>query len=234
MKYAWIKQHRGEFTVLSMCRFLEVSQSAYYDWLHRISSFREREDEQLSGIVKKVFEKSRNTYGTRRLKIAMSRQGRSVSRRRISRLMKEAELTCKTKRRFKATPHSKHELPIAPNHLDRQFSIDQINQVYVGDLTYIHTLEGWLYLAVVIDLFSRQVVGWSMAAHMKTQLVNDALQMAIWKRKPDKGLLWHTDQGSQYASESHRQLLRQHGIQQSMSRKGNCWDTPCRKASSIP
>ncbi|PXV73414.1 transposase InsO family protein [Nitrosomonas eutropha] len=224
MKYAWIKQHQGEFTVLSMCRFLQVSQSAYYDWLHRIPSFREREDEQLSSIVKKLFKKSRNTYGTRRLKIAMSHQGRSVGRRRISRLMKEAGLACKTKRRFKATTHSKHELPIAPNYLDRQFSIDQINQVYVGDLTYIHTLEGWLYLAVVIDLFSRQVVGWSMAAHMKTQLVNDALQMAIWKRKPDKGLLWHTDRGSQYASESHRQLLKQHGIQQSMSRKGNCWD----------
>ena len=138
--------------------------------------------------------------------------------------MKEAGLACKTKRRFKATTNSKHELPIAPNYLDRQFAIDQMNQVYVGDITYIHTLEGWLYLAVVIDLFSRQVVGWSMAAHMKTQLVNNALQMAIWKRKPNKGLLWHTDRGSQYASESHRQLLKQHGIQQSMSRKGNCWD----------
>lgn len=153
-----------------MCRFLQVSQSAYYDWLHRIPSFREREDEQLSGIVKKAFEKSRNTYGTRRLKITMSHQGQSVSQRRISRLMKEAGLVCKTKRRFKATTHSKHEWPIAPNYLDCQFSIDQINQVYVGDLTYIHTLEGWLYLAIVIDLFSRQAVGWSMAAHMKTQL----------------------------------------------------------------
>ncbi|WP_090544210.1 DDE-type integrase/transposase/recombinase [Nitrosomonas sp. Nm132] len=113
-------------------------------------------------------------------------------------------MACKTKRRFKATTNSKHELPIAPNYLDRQFAIDQMNQVYVGDITYIYTLEGWLYLAVVIDLFSRQVVGWSMAAHMKIRLVNNALQMAIWKRNPDKGLLWHTDRGSQYASESHR------------------------------
>ncbi|MEY3121791.1 MAG: hypothetical protein RI993_616 [Pseudomonadota bacterium] len=119
-----------------------------------------------------------------------------MGRRRISRLMKEAGLACKTKRRFKTTTNSKHELPIAPDYLDRQFSIDQTNQVYVGNITYIHTLEGWLYLAVVIDLFSRQVVGWSMAAHMKTQLVNDAFQMAIWKRKPGKGLLWHTDRGS--------------------------------------
>lgn len=223
MKYAWIKQHRDEFAVLSMCRFLQVSQSAYYGWLHRVPSFREQEDEQLSGIVKNVFEKSRNTYGTRRHKIAMFHQGRSVGRR-IGRLMKEAGLVCKTKRQFKVTTNSKYNLPIAPNYLDRQFSIDQINQVYAGDITYIHTLEGWLYLAVVIDLFSRQALGWSIAAYMKTQLVNNALQMAIWKRKPDKGLLWHTDQGSQYAAESHRQLLKQNGMQQSMSRKGNCCD----------
>ena len=138
--------------------------------------------------------------------------------------MREAGLACKTKHKFKATTNSKHNQPIAPNHLDRQFTVKRPNQAYVGDITYIHTQEGWLYLAVVIDLFSRQVVGWSMADHMRTQLVNDALLMALWKRKPDKGLVWHTDRGSQYASESHRALLMQHGIQQSMSRKGNCWD----------
>ncbi|TCV70677.1 integrase-like protein, partial [Methylomonas methanica] len=119
---------------------------------------------------------------------------------------------------------SAHDLPIAPNHLDRQFTVDQANRVYAGDITYIQTQDGWSYLAVVIDLFSRQIVDWSMAETMKTQLVNDALLMAIWKRKPDKGLLWHTNRGSQYASESHRTLLKQHGIRQSMSRKGNCWD----------
>lgn len=224
MKYAWIKQHTAEFTVLAMCRLLQVSASAYYAWRHRAPSFREKEDALLSGMVQNAFEKSRCTYGTRRLKIALFRQGRSVGRRRIGRLMKEAGLACKTKRRFKATTDAKHDLPIAPNYLDRQFDVARINQVYAGDITYIRTHQGWLYLAVVIDLFSRQVVGWSMAAHMKTQLVNDALLMAIWKRKPDKGLLWHTDRGSQYAAESHRALLKQHSIQQSMSRKGNCWD----------
>ncbi|TPQ24330.1 hypothetical protein C2U68_20340 [Methylomonas koyamae] len=130
----------------------------------------------------------------------------------------------KTKRKFKATTNSKHHLPVADNHLDRQFAVQRPNQVYAGDITYIHTQEGWLYLAVVIDLFSRQIVGWSMAEHIRTKLVNDALLMAIWKRKPAQGLLWHTDRGSQYASESHRALLKQHGICQSMSRKGNCWD----------
>ena len=112
----------------------------------------------------------------------------------------------------------------APNHLDRQFTVSQPNQTYVGDITYIHTLEGWLYLAVVIDWYSRQVVGWSMAEHMRARLVNDALLMSVWQRKPGKGLIWHADRGSQYASDSHRALLQEHGITQSMSRKGNCRD----------
>jgi putative transposase len=144
----------------------------------------------------------------------MVNRGRTASRRRVGRLMREAELACKTKRKFKAMTNSGHDLPIAPNQLDREFNVHQPNQVYVGDITYIHTQEGWLYLAVVIDLYSRQVVGWSMAEHMRTKLVNDALMMAIWQRKPAKGLLWHSDRGSQYASESHRALLKQHRIRQ--------------------
>ena len=134
----------------------------------------------------------------------MEKQGETVRRRRIGRLMQEAQLRCKTKRRFKATTDSKHTLPIAPNQLDRQFNVEMPDQTYVGDITYIPTAEGWLYLAVVIDLYSRQFVGWSMADNMRTPLVNDALIMAIWKRKPKKGLLWHTDRGSQCASVEHR------------------------------
>lgn len=224
MKYAWIKQHMSEFPVESMCRFLRVSRSAYYAWLQRAQTAGEEEDAELTDIIQSVFNKSRATYGTRRIKKELEDRNRLVSRRRIGRLMRAADLTCKTKRKFKATTNSKHDQPIAPNHLDRQFTVEQPNQVYVGDITYIYTQEGWLYLAVVIDLFSRQVVGWSMAEHMRAKLVNDALLMAIWQRKPGKGLLWHTDRGSQYASESHRALLKQHDIRQSMSRKGNCWD----------
>ena len=138
--------------------------------------------------------------------------------------MKKAALACKTKRRFKATTDSKHSHPISPNRLQRQFTVTQPDRYYVGDITYIATQQGWLYLAVVIDLFSRQVVGWSMDTHMKAELVNQALLMAIWKRKPTPGLVWHTDQGSQYASHSHRKILSDHQIIQSMSRKGNCWD----------
>lgn len=207
-----------------MCQLMKVSRSAYYAWLHPSQTTQEKDDIELTALIEDAFRKSRGTYGTRRIQKSITQRNRAVSRRRISRLMRESGLACKTKRKFKATTNSKHDLPIAPNHLDRQFNVNQPNQVYVGDITYIHTQEGWLYLAVVIDLYSRQVVGWSMAEHMRTKLVNDALLMAIWKRKPAKGLLWHTDRGSQYASESHRALLKLHGIKQSMSRKGNCWD----------
>lgn len=207
-----------------LCAMLSVSRSAYYTWTKAIDSQKAKDDKALKTMITTVFSQNRAVYGTRRLKKVLATQGYWASRRRIGRLMKEAQLDCKTKRRFKATTDSKHDFPIAPNQLARQFDVDQPNQAYVGDITYLPTAEGWLYLAVVIDLYSRQVVGWSMADNMRTELVNNALLMAIWKRKPKKGLLWHTDRGSQYASDSHRKLLKQHGIQQSMSRKANCWD----------
>ena len=224
MKYAWIKQHTPEFPVDSMCRFMQVSRSAYYAWLHRPQTTTEKDDIELTTIIHGVFNKSRATYGTRRIKKELFDRNRTVSRRRIGRLMDKANLACKTKRKFKVTTDSKHDKPISPNLLDREFNVNQPDQVYAGDITYIHTQEGWLYLAVVIDLYSRQVVGWSMAEHMRAKLVNDALLMALWKRKPAKGLLWHSDRGSQYASDSHRALIKEFGIRQSMSRKGNCWD----------
>jgi putative transposase len=201
-----------------------VSRSAYYGWLHSSPTRREQADAELTPVIQAIFTKSRATYGTRRIRQSLLRQNLSVGRRRIGRLMGAAGLACKTKRKFKATTDSKHNLPVADNLLDRQFTADKPDQVYAGDITYIHTQEGWLYLAVVIDLFSRQVVGWSMAEHMRASLVNDALVMALWKRKPGKGLLWHSDRGSQYASTSHRKLIKHFGIRQSMSRKGNCWD----------
>jgi putative transposase len=224
VKYAWIKQHTPEFSIDSMCRVMQVSRSAYYAWLHRPQTTTEKDDIELTTIIHSVFKKSRATYGTRRIKKELFDRNRAISRRRISRLMDKANLACKTKRKFKATTDSKHDKPISPNLLDREFNVGQPDQVYAGDITYIHTQEGWLYLAVVIDLYSRQVVGWSMAEHMRAKLVNDALLMALWKRKPAKGLLWHSDRGSQYASDSHRALIKEFGIRQSMSRKGNCWD----------
>ncbi|MDD1611159.1 MAG: IS3 family transposase [Methylococcaceae bacterium] len=224
MKYAWIQEQSADYCVTLLCAVLSVTRSAYYAWVKAVQTHKAKQEAELKSVITAAFTKNRAVYGTRRLKKVLEKQGYTASRRRIGRIMQEAQLRCKTKRRFKATTNSKHTLPVAPNQLDRQFNVNKPDQAYVGDITYIHTQQGWLYLAVVIDLYSRQIVGWSMAEHMKTTLVNDALIMAIWKRKPAKDLLWHTDRGSQYASDSHRKLLKQHGITQSMSRKGNCWD----------
>ena len=224
MKYAWIQSHWKEFSIASMCEFLNVSRSGFYDWQDAPKTEREKENEELIEQLGILFQEGRGTYGTRRLKRKLKEVGYTVSRRRISRLMKRAGLVCKTKRKFRVTTDSKHKQPIAPNLLERQFTVDKPKQTYVGDITSIETQEGWLYLAVVIDLYSRQVVGWSMDKRMQAKLVNDAFLMAIWKAKPAKGLIWHTDRGSQYASDSHRKILKQHGVIQSMSRKGNCWD----------
>lgn len=207
-----------------MCRCLEVSRSSYYDWCQSTPSQRTKEDEVISAQIRSIFISSRHSYGARRLKRALLNKGFIVSRRRISRLMKKLELSYQSKRKFRITTDSKHLLPTADNLLSRQFTIHQPDKCYVGDITYIYTQEGWLYLAVVIDLFSRKVVGWCIDKHMKAELVNKALLMALWKRKPARGLLWHTDRGSQYCSDSHLQILEEHGIKQSMSRKGNCWD----------
>lgn len=207
-----------------MCELLDVGRTSFYDWLKSEPSKRALENEQLSDKIKEIFEDSRGTYGTRRIRRALKNIGLVVSRRRIGKLMKQQGLSCKTKRKFKVTTDSKHQLPISPNLLERDFTATQINQKYVGDITYLWTKEGWLYLAVVIDLYSRRVVGWSIQDHMRASLVNDALLMALWGRKPKQGLLWHTDRGSQYASGSHRKILKDHGVIQSMSRKGNCWD----------
>lgn len=207
-----------------MCICLSVNRSSYYTWLKSIPSEHTRKNIDLSEKIKKIFNESRRNYGTRRIKRVLAREGLIVSRRRIGRLLSQMNLACKTKRKFKITTDSAHKLPIAENLLDRNFEVNEVNKYYVGDITYIQTENGWLYLAVVIDLFSRKIVGWAMDDNMKSKLVNDALLMAIWFRKPKPGLLWHTDRGSQYASDSHREILQQYGIQQSMSRKGNCWD----------
>lgn len=207
-----------------LCKFMKVSRSGYYEWLNRPISNRSLENQRLTKSIKEVFNQNRNIYGTRRIAKILARNDIVISRKRIGRLMTSAGLVCQTKRKFKITTDSKHNNPISPNLLERQFAVNQPDKYWVGDITYIPTKEGWLYLATVIDLYSRQVIGWSMADHMKARLVNDALTMAIWKRKPNKGLIWHSDRGSQYASESHRNTLKDHGIIQSMSKKGDCWD----------
>lgn len=203
---------------------MKVSRSGYYGWLNRRVSNRDKENQELSAIIKEVFIQGRSCYGTRRIAKKLAQNDIFISKRRIGKLMASAGLYCKTKRRFKVTTDSKHDKLISPNLLERQFNVQNPDKYWVGDISYIPTRNGWLYLAIVIDLYARQIVGWSMADNMKAKLVNDALIMALWKRKPNKGLIWHSDRGSQYASDSHRTILKDHGIIQSMSRKGDCWD----------
>lgn len=208
-----------------MCKLFKVSRSCYYNWIEK-GSIVNKIDKDLNNLIKIIFEHSCATYGTRRLKeVLKQRYGLIVSRRKIQRTLKYLNLKVKMKRRFKViTTTSNHTLPISPNHLNRDFYSSQIDKVYVGDITYIPTNEGWLYLAVVIDIYSRKVVGWSMNYTLHTSIVNNALEMAIKRRNPPKGLIYHTDRGSQYASYEHKNLLEKYGIVQSMSRKGDCWD----------
>jgi putative transposase len=224
VKYAWIHEQHAEFPVSSLCRVLAVSRSGYYEWLGRAPRALTGANQQVRDKVQRYFAQGRGTYGTRRIKHLVAQEGLRVSRRRIGRCLAQAGLHCKTRRKFKAPTASGQAQTVAPNQLDREFTVQAPDRVYVGDITYLPTGEGWLYLAVVLDLCSRAVVGWSMANHMRAELVNQALSMALCQRQPTAGLIMHTDRGSQYGADSYRQLLAQHGIQPSMSRKGNCWD----------
>ena len=207
-----------------MCQLLEVSRSGYYEWLSRPPRAQAQVDQEVQDKIQHYFAQGRGTYGTRRIKHLLAQGGLQVSRRRIGRLLAQAGLRCKTRRKFKAPKTSGQAQTVAPNQLNREFTVQAPDKVYVGDITYLPTGEGWLYLAVVLDLCSRAVVGWSMANHMRAELVTQALAMAIGQRQPAAGFIMHTDRGSQYGAESYRQLLTQHGMQPSMSRKGNCWD----------
>jgi len=207
-----------------MCKVIKVKRSCYYRWI-KAGCIIKKVDNQLNELIKSIFLFGRNNYGTRPIRDKLLElYGLIVSRKRISTIMKDLNLKVKIKRRYKNTTDSNHNLPIAQNILNRDFYASNPNEKWVGDITYISTGEGWLYLATVIDLYSRRVVGWSMADNMKVSLVNDALNMAIVQRNPPVGLIWHTDRGSQYASYSHKDLLQKNNIVQSMSRKGNCWD----------
>jgi transposase InsO family protein len=207
-----------------MCKVFKVDRSSYYHWINA-GNVVKKEDTQLNDLIEAIFIQGRRNYGTRRIQDKLKElYGLILSRKRIAGIMKDLNLKVNMKRRYKNTTDSNHNLPIAPNLLNRDFYASAPDTKYVGDITYISTGEGWLYLATVIDLYSRKVVGWSMDDTMKVSLVNDALTMAMEHRKPNKGLLWHTDRGSQYASYSHKDLLQHYGIVQSMSRKGNCWD----------
>lgn len=208
-----------------MCKVLKVNRSAYYHWA-KAGCIVNKVDEKLNQLIQDIFIEYREVYGTRRIKaVLLQEYGVIVSRRKIGKIMHALNLRVKMKRKFRVTTtDSNHNYSISPNRLQRDFKTNVADEVYVGDITYIRTQQGWLYLAVVIDLFSRQIVGWSMDDNMETSLVNNALQMALHNRTPPPKLIWHTDRGSLYASDAHRKLLKEHGILQSMSRKSDCWD----------
>jgi putative transposase len=208
-----------------MCRLLGVKRNGFYRYMR--NQTRPKPDDLGNELIEwmhKIAEESGYSYGSRRMKKALNCLGYPVGRRLTRRLMKEAGIQVRYKKKYKVTTNSSHKQPVFENVLDRQFDITVPDTAYVQDITYIWTQEGWLYLAVVIDLCSRKVVGWSMGSRMKAQLVCDALTMAIWQRRPTSGLIVHSDRGSQYASASYRRLLKGHGFVGSMSRKGDCWD----------
>lgn len=207
-----------------LCSVLGVSRSGFYKWRHKVREIRNKASNKLSLLVRQVHRESGGTYGTRRMAKALHAYGISCGRCRARTLMRLAGVSVKGKRRFRVTTDSNHNLPVAPNLLNRKFDVSSPNRFWVGDITYVWTSEGWLYLATVMDLFSRRIVGWSLQDRMTSKLVSDALLMAICRRKPLTGLIFHSDRGSQYCSPHFQDLLKAHKIISSMSRKGDCWD----------
>jgi len=224
VKFEFIDVQKAHFPVDFMCQQLGVSRSGYYAWKERPQSKRHKEDRDLAQVVTAVHQESRGRYGSPRVHAELRARGRRVSRKRVARLMGQQGLCARKKRRFVQTTDSRHTRPVAPNILERDFSPGQPNCTWATDITYVWTRQGWLYLAVILDLFSRRVVGWAMSENIDRHLVLNALDMALKGRRPERGLLHHSDRGSQYASEDYQKALAARGIQCSMSRKGNCWD----------
>ena len=225
MKYAWIDAHRKGFELVQMCGALEVSASGYRAWKRGGTPQRKRlTDAQMLALIRAIHAELKGAYGSPRITKELRARGFPASKHRVERLMRENGIRARHKRRYKATTDSKHRLPVAPNLLDRNFTPTAPNQAWSADLTYIWTDEGWLYLAVVLDLFNREVVGWSIKPRMTADIVVDALTMAWFRRKPAPGLIHHSDRGSQYASHAFQARLQKYGMVCSMSRKGNCWD----------
>lgn len=209
---------------------MQVSRSGYYVWLNRPESNRQSSNKKLLAEIHKLHKQSRETYGNPRITRALNKQGITCGKNRVARLMRDNGIAAKTKRKFKATTNSKHNYPVAANLLNQNFSANRPNKVWVADITYIPTDEGWLYLASIEDLFNRKIVGWSMDKTMTRQLVLDALRQAVRRYRPSVGLIHHSDRGSQYASHEYRQALKDYGMLASMSRKGNCYDNACMES----
>lgn len=224
MKFGFIAAEKACFPVAPLCEVLGVSRSGFYAWQARPPAPRTQADQRLAVEIAAVHAESRRRYGSPRVHAELRDRGQRIGRKRVARLMQAQGLRARPKRRCRTTTDSGHALPVAANVLDRQFATTAPDAVWVTDITYLWTLEGWLYLVVMLDLFSRRVVGWATSARITCQLAVDALTMALARRHPPRGLLHHSDRGSQYASKEYQHRLATHGIVCSMSRRGNCWD----------
>jgi putative transposase len=225
VKFAFIRDRRPHWlSVRRACDLLSVSPSGYYKWLAGPEGPRKLKNLELSRAIEDIYLASKRRYGSPKVYRQLLALGHSVSKTKVERLMRRAGLRSKVARRFRATTNSRHSLPVAENLLDRRFQVEAPNKVWGADITYVPTFEGWLYVAVVVDLFSRRIVGWGMGDRLTAELALSALRMALACRQPEAGLLHHSDRGVQYASKEYRALLTEHGAISSMSRKGNCWD----------
>ena len=224
MRFQFIEDNRDRFPVVRMCGVLDVTVSGYYAWRGRPESRRSRDNSRLLVHIRAAHKASKEVYGSPRIHQELQKDGIGCSQGRVARLMRANGIRSKRSRKWKATTDSNHNLSTAPNILERQFNVERPDTVWVADITYVWTREGWLYLAVVLDLCSRLVVGWAMSKRLKCQLALSALEMALERRRPVAGMLHHSDRGSQYASREYQKLLAAHGIRCSMSRKGDCYD----------
>jgi putative transposase len=232
VKYAFMEKYSGTFRKTSMSRVLKVSRSGFYDWRKRQGqpSPRQQRMERLDEAVRDAYEAKKGRSGSPGLTRDLADAGQHYDRKTVATSMRRQNLRAKAAKKFKATTNSQHDLPVAPNRLQQDFTATAPNQKYVSDITYLWTDEGWLYLATVIDLYSRLVVGWAMSERMTAQLVCDALQMALWRRGMPTGVIVHSDRGSQYCSAAYQALIRKHGLLCSMSAKGNCYDNACAES----
>jgi len=224
MKYVFIKTQCKRHRIAVLCQALGVSRGGYYSWLSRGESQRMREDRHLLTRIRAAHRQSRQRYGSPRIHAELSAEGVRCGRHRVARLMRQDQLLGRPKRRFKSTTQASAANPVAPNELQRKFRVTQPDTFWSGDITYVWTAEGWLYLAVLLDLFSRRIVGWATSDRLSEELALKALDEALLQRQPQSGLLHHSDRGSQYSSRAYRQKLADRSIQVSMSRRGNCWD----------
>lgn len=227
MIYCFVADHRHEFRVSKMCSTLGVSKSGFYEWMGRTDTPQKHRKEKMKNQIRQIHKQSKGRYGSPKITAILRQNGMRISERTVTRYMKEMGLRSNTVKKYKATTHSKHNLPVYPNLLNQHFTVSQRGEVWVSDITYVHTQAGWLYLATVMDLFSRRIIGWAMSDRMTKALVIRALKRAFQTQTPTPGLIHHSDRGSQYAALDYQALLRAHGIRTSMSRKGNCYDNAC-------